>query len=343
MGWLTRAFGGDARAPRDTDAALREALLAVLARDWERAHEMLALAVRLDSSAVEAFLALARLYRMQGEIGRAIRIHQNLLLRTDLRTRDRVTALVDLAEDFRRGGFLRRAIASYEEALAHAPRNVPALRALVRLLAEVREHERAIELARRLARLEGRDAASEEAALLVELAQNAHAEGRSDDARRALKRALKRQPRSAAAWIELGALQAERGRTKAALEAWLQAVEVDPRCGPEVYPRLEATYAALGRARDFEPFLRQQLAHRPEDAAARLALAVTLAARGETEAAVAELRPLLERDPEYLEAHCALGRILLGAKADAEAQTAYRELLGVLERQTPRGIRESTE
>ena len=343
MGWLTRAFGGDARAPRDTDAALREALLAVLARDWERAHELLALAVRFDSRAVEAFLALARLYRLQGEIGRAIRIHQNLLLRSDLRTRDRVTALVDLAEDFRRGGFLRRAIASYEEALAHEPRNVSALRALVRLLADVGEHGRAIELARRLARIEGRDAASEEAGLLVELARSAHAEGRSEDAQRALKRALKRQPRSGTAWTELGTLQAERGRTKAALEAWLQAVEVDPRCGPEVYPRLEATYAALGRSRDFEPFLRGLLERRPEDVPARLALAATLAARGETDAAVAELRPLLERDPEYLEAHCALGRILLAAKADAEAQAAYRELLRVLERQAPRGIRESTE
>ena len=30
MGWLSRVFGGDARAPRDVDAAMRAALLAVL-------------------------------------------------------------------------------------------------------------------------------------------------------------------------------------------------------------------------------------------------------------------------------------------------------------------------
>ena len=71
-----------------------------------------------SSTAVEAHLALGRLYRMRGEVGRAIRVHQNLLLRSDLAREHMQTALEDLAEDFRQGGFLQRAIASYEEVLA---------------------------------------------------------------------------------------------------------------------------------------------------------------------------------------------------------------------------------
>ena len=163
MGWLSRAFGGDARAPKDAGSALESALLAVLDRDLDRAEAMLAAAVRLASDDDVAYLALARLYRMRGEIGRAIRIHQNLLLRLDAGSPLGRIAMADLGADFAQGGFLRRAIASYEQVLAQDPRHLDSLRALVRLLAEVREFPRAIELARRLARLEGKDPAPAEA------------------------------------------------------------------------------------------------------------------------------------------------------------------------------------
>ena len=152
---------------------MRASLLAVLQGDLESAEQQLAAAARLDSGCAEAYLALARLYRMRGEIGRAIRIHQNLLLRPELGPEQRLTALADLAADFRQGGFLQRAIACYEEVLARQPRHVGALRALVRLLADVHDHERAVEMGRRLAKLEKRDASAEEAALYVEMARTA--------------------------------------------------------------------------------------------------------------------------------------------------------------------------
>ena len=44
MGWLSRAFGGDARAPKDAETALQSALLAVLDRDLDRAESLLSAA-----------------------------------------------------------------------------------------------------------------------------------------------------------------------------------------------------------------------------------------------------------------------------------------------------------
>ena len=76
-------------------------------RTWIGAEDALVRAVRIDADGIESYLALARLYRMQGEIGRAIRVHQNLLLREDLRKEQRLTALADLGADFRQGGFER--------------------------------------------------------------------------------------------------------------------------------------------------------------------------------------------------------------------------------------------
>ncbi|MFQ5418414.1 MAG: tetratricopeptide repeat protein [Myxococcota bacterium] len=329
---LTRAFKGGARAARDVDGLMRSALLATLDRDLDRTEELLTRAVRIDSNHVESFVALARLFRMRGEIGRAIRIHQNLMLRSDLPEAQRVEILADLAADFQQGGFLRRAIASYEEVVSRDARHRDALRALSTLLAEARDFQRALEIARKLARLEGRKSASVEAGLYVDMAEAARAEGRNDDARKAAKRALRRDKTLVRAWVTLGELEAERGRSKAALAAWSRVPVIDRGSGPLVYPQLEATYAALGRARDFEKMLRDLLEERPDDGGARLALAQTLAARGDIDEAMKEMRGLLDSEPEDLAVHGALGRILLAEGRDADACRVLAELLDALDR-----------
>jgi len=330
--WFRRWLRGDTRSPRDVDTAVRKALRSVLEGDLDAAEDLLSRAVRIDSDQVDAYLSLARLYRLRGEIGRAIRVHQNLLLRKDLRSEHRDEALLGLAGDFRKGGFLQRSIAAYEELLARRPGDQNALRALARLRADVRDYRRALELQRQLIRSEGRDGRAEEAQLLVEMAEAAHAEGKSDDARRALRRALRKDPRCVRAWIQLGTLEAERGRSKRALVAWRKVPELDRRSGAEVYQRLEATYAAIGRAREFEDYLRQLLEARAGDVDASLALARALSARGETDAAVAELRAVLERDAENLQAHAVLSRVLLAEGSEADAVKELGELVEVLER-----------
>jgi lipopolysaccharide biosynthesis regulator YciM len=332
MSWFRRLLRGKTRTPRDADAVVRKALRCVLEGDLDTAEDLLSRAVRIDSDQVDAYLSLARLYRLRGEIGRAIQVHQNILLRTDIRSEQRDEALLGLAGDFRKGGFLQRSIAAYEELLTRHPRDPKALRALVRLRADVRDYRRALELQRRLSDCEGRDGGSEEAQLLVEMSEAAQAEGRSDDARRALRRALRKDPRCVEAWVQLGALEAERGRSKRALAAWQKVPELDRRSGADVYRRLEATYAAIGRAREFEDYLRGLLEARPGDVDASLALARALAARGDTDAAIAEVRAVLERDAEDLRAHAVLSRVLLAAGREAEAVKELGELVDLLER-----------
>ncbi len=344
MRWWTRAFrGGNARAPRTVDAAMQEALLAVLDRDLDRAEQQLTSAVRVDSSSVETYLALARLYRMRGEIGRAIRIHQNLLLRPDLHPTQRRVALADLAADFQQGGFLRRAIASHREVLAHDPRHVPSLRALVGMLSSLRDYPSALEFQRRLARLERRKGGAEAAALLVKMAEAAREEGRSDAARRALKQALRKDRACARAWRLLGELESARGRTKSAVSAWRRAAELDRREAASVFPRLEAAFSALGRSPDYLSFLRERIEEQPDAGAARVALARTLAAGGETDAAIAELRTRLDQRADDLEARCTLARILLAAHRDPDAIKEYAELVEVLARETTPELEESPE
>lgn len=324
--WLGRR-GKKVYTDRELGTTFRQALLCVLAGDYEAAESLITEAVKADSDDFESYRSLARLYRLRGEIGRAIRIHQNLLLRRDLDASRRNLVLAELAEDFRTGGFLKRAIACYQELLSHDSRNRDALAALLELHAEALDYPEALAMAARLERVQRSKDPAREARLWLGLAQAEHAEGRYDAARKALKKAMRRDGSNAEARIMMGQLLAERGKNKAALAAWRVVAEQGHPVAGQVYPKIEASFAAIGRARDYEAFLRALLEERPDDAMARMALSATLAARGETDPAVLELRRVLDLHPENMDARIALGRLLLRTGRDGQASKEYGELL----------------
>lgn len=349
-GWLGRLLPRRRPAAGDAQHALGEALLAALDPDGlDEAERWLAALVRANGDAVVGYLALARVYRCRGEVGRAIQVHQNLLLRRDLGADDRVTVLAELAEDFRKGGFLERALASYQEVLAHRPRHVGALRALVDLETELRDHAGAMSLLRRLRRADG---ASDDKALadrVRRIAEAAHEEGHGDAARKLAKRALRWDPENAAAGVLLGQLEAERGRDKAALAAWRRVLECgSPHSGADpdglgLYTRVEATFAAQGRARDYELFLRGLREKRPHDLRIVRAHARHLAARGDVAESLQVLRSVLEADSENLAIRADLSRILLGAGREKDALEQLREVLDRVEERSALLERETSE
>jgi lipopolysaccharide assembly protein B len=319
-----RARGRPAE-PTDAQAAFRAALLCALDQDYAAAEAHLAGIAQRDSREIDAYIALGRVFRLRGEFARALRVHQNLLLRSDLDDVQRMLALRGVAEDYRTGGFLDRAAESWEQLLAERPRDAAALGALVRIHREAGRPERALELAERLHRVTGagEEGKRTEAALEIEIAERARKQGRADDARRSVRRALRRDRRSAAAHALLGEIEVERGRSKRAVAAWQRALELDRRAAPELFGKLRSGFAALGRAREFEPFLRERIQRDPADPAPRLALARGLLERGEGDGAAVELRALLAQRPQELEAHAELGRALAAAGRTDEACAAW--------------------
>lgn len=328
-----------AASSREFDALLQEALFAHLAHDAETTERALTDAVRIDSDAIDAYVALCRFYRGRGEVGRAIRLHQNLLLRSDLDSGERVKVLCELGQDFEAGGFLRRAVASFEEVIAHEPRNTSALSSLVTALTDLKEFARAIPLERRLAKMEGRDR-SREAQLWAHHGENEREQGRASSARKAAKTSLRRDKQCARALVLLGQLEVDRGKNKAALAAWAKVAALDRGLANQIYPKVEAAYAAIDRARDFEGFLRERIEEQPGDQGTILALARYLSSRGDADLARIELKRLLDRSPKNLEALLVLGRGLLAAGREEDIVGEYATLLELLESSTlPKGER----
>jgi lipopolysaccharide biosynthesis regulator YciM len=321
-------IGGAAGAHR----ILGQVLVWVVDGELDRAERALRTLAQEHSDEAILHLALARVYRRRGEIGRAIQLHQNLLLREGLSKDDRRDAHRGLAEDFRSGGFIRRAEAAYEEVLAADPRDPIALAGLLRILEDRGELRRAIDMAKRLGRATGNVSPWVEAQRWCAFARAEAAEGRNPEARKAAARALRADPDHGGAWLLLGELEAERGRTGKALAAWQRAAERDPASAAAAYPKIEATHAALGRPRDTERLLKRVLQQKPGDEAALAALCRLLAARGEVSAALDVLEKAGSIESAPLMVALLRCRLLLG-EAEADPRPALEAFLDRIERE----------
>lgn len=319
------------RSRNEVAAAWRRSLRAAVSEDWTTAETWLERIVEADSSDLDAYHALARLYRQQGAVGRAIRMHQNLLLRPDLPDSGRVEALFELALDLEEGGFAERAVATYEEVLDEHPRHFDTLVRVIPLLLEQREYPRALSLVRTLRRKEPDEADRFEREILLAQARDALDEGNHRVARKGLKQCLRRDKSCAPAWAMLGELEAERGKSKRALDAWRRAATADQALAAEFYPKIDAGFSAMGKGAEFHVFLREILATRPDDFAARLMLARSLSTRGDASEAIEELARAIEVAPEALALRAELGRQLLAANQESEALKAYTELIEQIE------------
>ena len=321
----------DASLAGSVEAAIRRSLQAAIARDWDTAETWLERIVEADTDDLDAYHALARLYREQGAIGRAIRMHQNLLLRSGLDKTQRRATTLELARDFDAGGFAERAAAGYEEVLAEEPRHAEALTRLVALCDASNEWDRGLALVKRLRRIDRGRADEAECRMLLGQARAMIDAGEADAARTVLKRCLRRGGDRAEAHRLLGDLEAERGRDARAIQSWTRAVEADRALGPALFPKIEAGYAARGKPGDFAKWLERLAADLPEDPAVPLALARTLASRGEQAGATRLLASAVEAWPSSMALRVELGRRLLDAGSDGEALKAYRSLLEALD------------
>lgn len=86
-------------------------------RDANAAIEELSRAVQNDTDSVEIYLALGNLYRLRGDIDKAVHIRRCLIARPGLENSFRARAFLELGRDYRRGGFIDRAQSAFEQAV----------------------------------------------------------------------------------------------------------------------------------------------------------------------------------------------------------------------------------
>ena len=164
-------------------------------QDAWAAIDELSKAVKNNPESVENYLALGNLYRSQGEIERAIHIRNSLILRHGLDPKLKARAFFELGRDFKRGGFLDRALKSFDEARKLAGDKPFILLELARLYADSGDYKTACDYYGIL----GKNI--EVAHYLIRQAKDKYISGQPNVSGKLIKKALKTYPGSPEAWL----------------------------------------------------------------------------------------------------------------------------------------------
>ncbi len=223
----------------------------LLSDEPDRALRELVQVARLRTETAEVYLALGGMFRARGEYGRAVRIHQNLLVRPDLPESLHMQAQLALAQDFQAGGLLDRALVQYGRVLDRQPDHVQALEACLRIREQSSEWKKAEELLTRLDRVRGTSSSLHRAYLLAEMAREYNAQGQHHLALQTAEQAIRTDAGCASAHVLLTEMHLA-GHDEAAALASMQSLrDSAPQHMPLLVPLLLAArdiYQKKGRA-----------------------------------------------------------------------------------------------
>jgi len=302
----------------------------LVANQIDLAIEELSKAASLDGDALEVHMILGNLYREKGQVGKAITVHQTLLQRPKLDRLEHAYVLLCLGLDYKRGGFVDRALEAFNEVLRLDPKNEYALINLQKLHEEQHQWTEAYDTRQRLSLLADVGARPQSEAILAFLENEIGLEAvRRRDYAEAIRRfeaAIHLDARAVPAYLNLGDVRVAQGNEKEAAAIWEKLIDVAPDRAYLAFDRLEALAMRVGSPDRFTRLCRRLIDDNPQDWRARLALSRTLAASGHPRDALDLLFAALVQNPHALSIHQAIWRALAQLRHPASLVDRYSEL-----------------
>jgi lipopolysaccharide biosynthesis regulator YciM len=296
------------------------------------AIEELTRAARLTNEALEIDMILGNLYREKGQVGRAINIHQGLLQRPKLTRLENAYVLLCLGLDFKRGGFVDRALEAFNEVLRLDPHNHYALVNLEKLHEEQHQWQEAYRIRQQLAKGSEPDEQPRNQQILAfletQLGEVARKAGDGPAARAKFESAIDLDPKTVPAYLSLGDMKLADGQVAQAIAAWEKVIEVSPERAYLAFDRLASAYPRSDTPQRFAELCRQLIQSKPNDWRARLALARSLASRDDPAGALELLLEALVCNPHGLSIHEEIWKTLLRLGLRRDLVERYVDLTG---------------
>lgn len=219
----------------------------------------------VNSETLETHLALGNLLRKRGEVGRAIKIHQNLLARPGLGAEHSRQVQLELSRDFINAGLLDRAEMLLKELVETAPpaERVQCIEYLIEIYRDEKEWQAGIEMinklpSRRFSRLPD-EWRSVQSHFYCELAEEALQRSDYLTARRHIKSASLADKQSARASLLQADLDYRLGQYKEAIKSLKQVFYQDPALLPVALPLLTTCHRATGSIPQLRVYLNELL------------------------------------------------------------------------------------
>ena len=248
--------------PQAINADYLRGLNLVLNRQTEEALELFVRMAKVDDDTLETHFALGHLFRRRGEVDRAIRVHKNLLARSNLNETQRDQAQFSLAQDYLSAGFFDRAEKLFSQLGNSSSLGEASIQSLVDIYEREQEWGKAIEAHRELEILTG-EKSTEIAHYYCELAENARLDGDLALARQHLKGSVRSVSGAFRGALIKAAIAQEEKSYLEALGLYEQVLDADPRLMAEVLPELFDCYHKDGREDECEIYLQSLVDKNP--------------------------------------------------------------------------------
>jgi lipopolysaccharide biosynthesis regulator YciM len=292
----------------------------------DQAVEELTRATSTDADALEIQMILGNLYRQKGQVGRAITVHQGLLQRPDLRPIEHAHVLLCLGLDYRHGGFIDRALETFQEVVRLDPTNRYAFVNLQKLYEDQKQWADAAAIREKIIAIdEGNDEDNRQILgfLRNEVGESLMRAGDDRAAARTFESAIDVETRTTPAYLNLGDARERTGQTAAAIEAWEKLVQTLPDRAYLALDRLERAYQRAGVPRKFVELCERLIDQNPLDWRTRLALSRHYAAAGRHRQAFELLLDALPHNPHGLTIHQEAWKALLALDRDPALVQEY--------------------
>ncbi len=237
------------------------------------AIEELSKAAENLGDALEIHLLLGSLYREKGQVARAINIHQSLLQRPRLTRLEQAHVLLCLGLDFKRGGFVDRALEAFNEVIKLDPKNQYALLNIEKLHEDQHQWQEAYEVRRSIGNQAGAEDGRSQAILAFlenELGLQAVARGDYAGATARFQSAIDLDPAVVPAYLNLGDIHAREERMAQATGIWEEVIGKAPERAYLTFDRLSLAYEKMGTPERFAQLLGKLIAANAQDWRARL-------------------------------------------------------------------------
>ncbi|EPY1498567.1 lipopolysaccharide assembly protein LapB [Klebsiella quasipneumoniae] len=268
----------------------------LLSNQQDKAVDLFLDMLKEDTGTVEAHLTLGNLFRSRGEVDRAIRIHQSLMESASLTYDQRLLAVQQLGRDYMAAGLYDRAEDMFKQLVDETDFRLGALQQLLQIYQATSDWQSAIEVAERLVKLGKEKHRGEIANFWCELALQQMAANDLDKAMALLKKGAAADRNSARVSIMMGRVWMEKGDYAKAVESLERVIDQNKELVGETLEMLQTCYQQLGKADEWEVFLRRCVEENA-GATAELMLAQILEQREGVEAAQNYVTRQLERHP----------------------------------------------
>ncbi len=286
-----------------TESIYTDALNAMVRGDKRTALKHLRDVVKQDTNHVDAYLQMGDILREEGNALAAIKIHQSLTVRPNLKNDVKIHIHRSLALDYNQISQLAKARREVELLLKLDKKNLWANEFLLALFEKQQDWDKATQISKIIQKVKQLQDPTQIARFLVLKGMDKHEKGKVDEAIKTFDIAAKTDPNYEKTYLCLGDIYLVKRDLVKAIDNWEKYALLNPENGKMIYSKIEAALFDLGNFSEVEKFYERIVDKDPSNLSALTKLANVLEEKGEHNSALLLVEDALSKNQTSIHAH----------------------------------------